>query len=162
MDEIVTRLQTAFRLYRIRKEIRAYYDELQAKFKNVASSADLGYRLVWPKHGPILDEAERFLKKCGLNVPSLCCSSFFSAYSESTSQLQGVHKLVGTPAHSGPGRRPPRGHARATLGPPVSWEPKAGAEPLHFIDDACVRVCVLLVLQCNALYFYQVGVFYQK
>lgn len=63
MDEIVVRLQTAFRRYRIRKEIRGYYSELQSKFANVKSDARLGSKVVWPRHGPVLDEAASFLKR---------------------------------------------------------------------------------------------------
>ncbi len=57
------RLQTAFRLYRIRKEIDAYYKELLKKFGNVAKDPHLGYRTAWPKHGPVLNEAEAILKR---------------------------------------------------------------------------------------------------
>jgi myosin-1 len=63
IDEIVTRLQVAYRLYRIRKEIRTYYDALVVLFKDVKTDPSFGRRIVWPKHGPILNSAETFLKR---------------------------------------------------------------------------------------------------
>eukprot|EP00047_Mylnosiga_fluctuans_P022165 m.114333 g.114333 ORF g.114333 m.114333 type:complete len:972 (+) comp9158_c0_seq4:59-2974(+) len=63
IESIVIRLQTAFRLHRIRKEISNYYSELLKKFGNVAKDPHLGYRTSWPKHGPVLNEAEAFLKR---------------------------------------------------------------------------------------------------
>eukprot|EP00048_Salpingoeca_helianthica_P007069 m.106112 g.106112 ORF g.106112 m.106112 type:complete len:993 (+) comp14216_c1_seq7:94-3072(+) len=63
IEQIVQRLQVAWRLYRIRKDIRAYYNELLAKFKDVAKDPRLGARVVWPKHAKSLDDAERCLKR---------------------------------------------------------------------------------------------------
>eukprot|EP00043_Microstomoeca_roanoka_P000019 m.26308 g.26308 ORF g.26308 m.26308 type:complete len:998 (+) comp10019_c0_seq1:71-3064(+) len=63
LDEIVRRLQLAWRLFLIRREIRTYYEELQAKFKDVAKDPSYGGKVTWPKHGPILNQADEILKK---------------------------------------------------------------------------------------------------
>ena len=59
----MTRLQTAYRMYRIRKEIRQYYTELVEKFKNVRDDPLFGRHVKWPKHGPILNDADTMLKR---------------------------------------------------------------------------------------------------
>jgi myosin-1 len=63
LDKIVSRLQLAWRLFLIRREIRTYYETLAERFKNVASDPSWGAKIAWPQHGPILNDAEIMLKK---------------------------------------------------------------------------------------------------
>ncbi|EGD77017.1 hypothetical protein PTSG_07359 [Salpingoeca rosetta] len=63
LDEIVTRLQLAWRLFLIRREIRAYYDELKDRFKDVANDPSFGIKIQWPKPTQILVKADEMLKK---------------------------------------------------------------------------------------------------
>ena len=72
IDVIVRRLQLAYRLYRIRKEIRQYFSELQTKFAKVLKDPSLGYHVVWPKHGPILKETDAVLKRWARERTQMC------------------------------------------------------------------------------------------
>eukprot|EP00055_Hartaetosiga_balthica_P007144 m.24170 g.24170 ORF g.24170 m.24170 type:complete len:997 (-) comp5625_c0_seq1:1821-4811(-) len=63
LEEVVTRLQLAWRLYLIRREIDTYYQSLKKKFSNVKSDKKFGYGVEWPSHGPILKQADFMLKK---------------------------------------------------------------------------------------------------
>eukprot|EP00051_Salpingoeca_urceolata_P006299 m.83551 g.83551 ORF g.83551 m.83551 type:complete len:992 (+) comp14769_c0_seq3:504-3479(+) len=63
LEEIVQRLQLAYRLYRIRKEIHAYYEKLKTAFKDVKTDTRYGKGVEWPEHGKVLDQADEFLKR---------------------------------------------------------------------------------------------------
>lgn len=63
LDQIVSRLQLAWRLFLIRREIRTYYETLAERFKNVANDPSWGAKVEWPSHGPILNDAEKMLRK---------------------------------------------------------------------------------------------------
>eukprot|EP00054_Salpingoeca_dolichothecata_P022835 m.150677 g.150677 ORF g.150677 m.150677 type:complete len:1003 (+) comp24477_c0_seq2:92-3100(+) len=63
LEEIVSRLQIAWRLYRIRKEIKTWFNTLRDLFKNVKSDPRYGSTIKWPSHGPILNDAEKFMRR---------------------------------------------------------------------------------------------------
>ena len=62
LEDICTIIQTAWRLFRIKREIHGYFAELRRLFANVKTDPNFGSKIRWPKHGKVLDESEKMLK----------------------------------------------------------------------------------------------------
>eukprot|EP01147_Barroeca_monosierra_P006188 gene6188-7413_t len=90
LDEIVRRLQLAWRLFLIRREIRTYYDELKQRFDNVKEDPSFGRNVEWPPHGPILDTADAMLKRVHKNW---WARKLINSLSESQQQIMRVQLL---------------------------------------------------------------------